>query len=436
MAKSNIKPLLLFALAYFVILASCSGSISQQSSQPSSIDYSLYSPLLVKNQLPAPQSIKSIELYRKGNRKNPPILKLESSDKLILEFDELSSLSGQYSVRFTHHNQDWSYSNIPDAWFIDGINDVVVQNGDANHLSKPNYYHYNLEFPNQQINFLASGNYMLHVFDYASNIKLFSLPFFISEELGTIKNSIETLHAGSGNFATSNQLFSVYEQPKEVMFPQFDLSFSYIQNRLWNNYIIPTEIDASNSDQIRFYTSRNNSFDATFDFIHLDLTDFNIDNRRIIDWQPEFTPPKVILKEDVLNFSSTPSRWFESSMGYPSKSSNARYANVIFRLDAGDLAKPDSEFYVIGDFNQWNVSEANRLILDRDTGLLEASIIIKEGVYRYKYFLKSDYAESDFVPINDAITDVEQDYIGFIYYRDPDYNYQRLLQTTNFSSSN
>ncbi len=435
MIKKTKFSLLYFFALYFLVNA-CSSSVSQQNHTIPSVDFSLYSPLLVKNQLPAPQSIKSIELYRKGNRKNPPIIKLNGGDKLVLEFDELSSLSGQYSLQFTHHNQDWSYSNIPDFWFLDGINDIVIQNGEANQLSKPNYFHYSIEFPNRQVEFLTSGNYMLHVFDYASNIKLFSLPFFVSEGKGSIKSNIETLYAGSGNHGTTDQLFSVYEQPKEVMFPQFDLTFSYVQNRLWNNYIIPTEIDISSSAQIRFYSSRSQSFNANFDYIYLDLTNLNIDSRKIMDWQPEFTPPRIILKEDVLNFSAIPSRGFESSAGYPSGGSSARYAMVYFSLDAGDLANNNLELYLVGDFNQWNVSENNKLHYNKETGLFEVSLIVKEGKYRYKYFLKSSYTDSDFVPLNDAITGIRQEYTGFIYYRDPDYNYQRLLQVTNFDSQN
>jgi len=424
-------------LVYFaILLVSCSSShfVNQQSNNYVTPNYSLYSPLLVNTQLPAPQSIKSIELYRKGNSENPPIIKLGSSERLVLEFDELTSLGGQYSIRFTHHNQDWSPSNIPEIWYLEGINDLVVQNGDANELSKPNYFRYKTEFPNRQLKFLASGNYLLHVYDFSSNVELFSLPFFVSEEVGTITTSTERVYNNSGNHSTIDQLFSMYDYPKEVMFPQFDMSFSYVQNRFWGNAIEPSQKDIATPGKIRFYTSRNNSFSPVFDFIPLDLSDLNIDNRRIIDWQPEFIPPRIILREDVLNFSASPTPQYTSNFGRPSRSSSSRYASVKFSLEPGDVADANTELYVSGDFNQWRIDKQNLLQQNPETGLWETNVLIKQGKYRYKYFLKNDYTEADFIPLNDAITTVAQEYIGFVYYLDPDYNYQRLLITTTFGS--
>ncbi len=398
-------------------------------------NYSLYSPLLVKTQLPATQSIKSIQLYRKGNKHNPPIIKLGSTEQVILEFDELTSLSGQYTIRFTHHNQDWSPSNIPEVWFLDGINDLLVQNGEANRLSKPNFYHYKTEFPNEQIKFLASGNYLLHVYDYASNTELFSLPFFVTEDVGSIKSNSETVYNSGRNNITINQLYSEYQYPEDINIPQFDLSFSFVQNRFWGSFIIPSEKDVSNTGKIRFYTSRNSSFSAEFDFIPLDLSELNVDSRRIIDWQPEYIPPRIILKEDVVNFSAMPTPSYSSNFGIPSSSSHARYAEVKFSVELGPINDNNPEVYVSGDFNQWRIDSQYKLTRNLETGLWETNVIMKQGKYRYKYFLKNEYSDSDFIPLNDAITSVKQEYFGFVYYRDPEYNYQRLLITTIFDSS-
>ncbi len=426
---------IVFALC--VLLLSCSGLQRTNHSNPSfvALDYSLYSPLLVKDQLPAPQSIKSVQLYRKGNKQNPPIIKLGTSARIVLEFDELSSLSGQYTIRFTHHNQDWSSSNIPDVWFLDGINDLLVQNGDVNRLSQPNFYRYKTEFPNQQIKFKASGNYLLHVYDFSSNTELFSLPFFVTEDMGAITSNSETVYNSGSRYSTINQLFSEYQYPEDITMPQFDLTFSYVQNRFWGNYISPSEKDVSNPGKIRFYTARGNSFSAEFDFIPLDLSELNINNRRIVDWQPEFTPPRIILKEDVINFSASPTPTYSSSFGNPSSTNFDRYANVRFSLELGAINNSNPEIYVSGDFNQWRTDSQYKLFKNNESGLWETNVIMKQGKYRYKYFLKSEYSDSDFVPLNDAITNVKQEYFGFVYYRDPEYNYQRLLITTNFDSN-
>lgn len=430
----------MFRVLLFVVLSvclSCSGTSNLQSSYPSSTNQSSRGLLLVKNQLPAPNSFQSIQLYKKGNSNNPPIINLNTSNKLVLEFDELTSISGQFRITFEHFDQNWNSSNIPEAWFIDGFNEINVIGGEKNSLSKPNYFHYKTEFPNRDIEFLASGNYMLHVFDYSSNKKLFSLPFFIAEQSGELISRTETVFNAGQNLSSINQLFSTYQYPSEIEFPQFDLSFEFVQNRFWGNSKSTQSFDITTPGKIRFYTPRSNSFPANFDFISLDLTDLNINLDKIKDWQPEYIPPRIILKQDILNFSSTPTNLYRSNFGSPISNRDARYAEVNFRFVSGTLNTQNTSFYVAGDFNNWRVTENSKLEYDEQNNEWTERLLMKEGTYRYKYFRKTTSSEHiETLPINDTVTHINQEYISFVYYRDPSKNYQRLLSVNVFRSQN
>lgn len=428
------KFLLLFISAIFF---SCSGSSDIASPYNNSASDDDFGLLLVKNQLPAPSSFQSIQLYKKGNPRNPPILSLNKNEKLVLEFDELTSIGGQFRIKFEHFDQNWNSSNIPEAWYLEGFNEIIVSGGETNALSKPNYFHYKAEFPNRQLKFLSSGNYMLHVYDYSSNTKLYSIPFFITEQAGKIDSRVETLFNSGSDFSAMDQLFSIYEYPKEVEFPQFDLSFEFVQNRFWGNSKSTQTFDITDPGKIRFYTKRNNSFSSSFDFIPLDLTDLNINLDKIEDWQPEYIPPRIILKRDVLNFSSSPASSYRSNFGLPESERESRYASVKFRFVAGSLNISDTELYVSGDFNSWRTSEDSKLAYNRETNFWTTELLVKEGNYRYKYFQKrTSSIESEAIPINDTITNRAQEYISFVYYKDPVKNYHRLLATEIFRSRN
>ncbi|HCI72873.1 MAG TPA: hypothetical protein DHV30_20670, partial [Balneola sp.] len=183
-----------YCLLFFVILSfSCSNTSELKTRNIVSnqdLDRGL---LLVPNQLTAPNSFKSIQLYRKGNINNPPIITLNKNEKLVLEFDELTSISGQFRITFQHFDQNWMPSNIPEAWYIDGFNELILTGGDTNSLSKPNYFHYKAEFPDNTLKFITSGNYLLNVYDYTSNTKLFSVPFYVTEQIGNLTSRVETL---------------------------------------------------------------------------------------------------------------------------------------------------------------------------------------------------------------------------------------------------
>ena len=188
---------------------------------------------------------------------------------------------------------------------------------------------------------------------------------------------------------------------------------------------------------MRFYTTRKRSFSSSFDFIPLDLTDLNINLAKIEDWQPEFIPPRIILKRDVLNFSASPATRYNSGFGNPETGRNARYAEVNFRFVSGTLNTENSSIYVAGDFNSWRITENSKLSYNRSADLWTTKLLMKEGVYRYKYFQKVTSSESsEVLPINDTITNQNQEYISFVYYRDPIRSYQRLLSTGLFRSNN
>lgn len=419
---------LLVVFVSCLILNSCSSSLSQIQNQSVKNQPEEPSLMLVKNQLPVPQSFKSVQLYRKSNTQNPPIIRLGKNEKLILEFDELTSISGQFRLQFEHFDQNWNPSNIPEAWFIDGFNDQIITGGINNALSKPNYFHYKAEFPSGLTEFITSGNYLVHVYDYTSNTKLFSLPFFVTEQAGVIVSRTETVFNSGSSGEAIDQLFSIYEYPDNVEFPQFDLSFEFVQNRFWGRSITTKSFDTTEKNKIRFYTPRNNSFSSSFDFTPLDLTYLGINVDRIKDWQPEKTPPKVILKRDILNFSATPSSTYRSNTGSPLNSRDAQYAEVIFNLVSGTLNTEGSKLYVAGDFNNWTLSKHSKMDFNTELGLWQTSLLVKQGDYRYKYFQKfGEYDNATALPLNDSISRIKQEYITLVYYKDPTRNYQRLL---------
>lgn len=418
----------------FLSFSSCSGEIGDSISSKSTPSAS-NGLLLVPGQLQAPQSIKSIQLYKKERDINAlPVFELDSKDILVLEFDELTTQSGQFLIRFTHHNQNWEKSGMPDPWIIDGINEMDLVGGVRNQLSDPQYFHYKLEFPNNRFSFLISGNYLLHVYDYQSGTELFSLPFFVSENIGNIEAYSETVFNAGENGEALDQLFGKYSYPEFVEFPQFDLSYTFTQNRFLGKSKYPKEISFYTEGFTEFRLSRNNSFQANFDFTALDLSTFSTQNYRIFDFQPGYTPPRITLRDDYLNFLATPKTTFETEYGLPNSNRSARYGEVTFSLNTGgqlDLNSPS--IFLVGDFNQWSISDRYKLRYNANKGVYETRALIKQGTYSYKYILQEN-GIVDPLTLSDSITKQSQEYTGFVYYKDPQYQYSRLLKLRSFFS--
>lgn len=388
--------------------------------------------LLVPGQIPAPQSIKSIQLYNRSNVNRLPIISLNSNEKLTLEFDELTSLSGQFRIRFTHHDQNWAQSQMPDAWLFDGFNELTLHGGEKNQFSEPGYYHYEMTLPNDGLRFLVSGNYMVHVLDFQSGTELFSLPFYVTENEGELTSTAEIVYNAGKDGSAIDQLFGEYNYPEFIEFPQFELNYVFVQNRFWGKFRKADQVSNVKTGLTEFHLSRDHSFPANFDFTSLDLSSFTTQNSKIISYDPGEIPPEVVLKDDFLNFLSTPDATnFE--YGIPNKGRSAKYGEVFFRFNDQGTLPSGSEIYLIGDFNQWSISDRSMLSYNNTLGVYQTSVVLKEGVYSYKY-VTLEYDEINALKLSDSLTKQAQEYTTFIYYKDPQYQYDRLLKTSVINS--
>lgn len=422
------KKLGLFDLLVLMILTGCASTgtntLDNRNTGHNALPENTFT---ISQQKPAPQQIQSIQLYRKGDIRSAPIIELNSTDRVILEFDHLGTASKQFRLVVSHRNKDWSESSLPPNFYLDGFNETYFSGGLSSFNQRPSYRHYSYEFPNSQLSFKASGNYLLSVYDYNSNELLFSLPFFITENKGRLDTRIESLFAQRDDLRAEDQLFSRYRYPDFVEFPQFDLFFSYAQNQFWGRTRTVEQFDTSSPEEVHFHLSRQQAFLSNYEFNTLDIRGLEIDGQHILDVLENTTPPRVILRRDVQAFSLAPRFFTDSRFGIPTDERDAAYANVQFQLETANELAPDTKVYLVGDFNNWTISELNRMQFDRQTALWEGTAFIKEGIYAYKYVILKN-GEVDDLALDQGFRFATQSYTTFVYYRDPTRNFDRLLK--------
>jgi len=421
---------LFFTTGCFSEFISGDNNNTEQYSSPAKAEYSSFT---IPQQLPPPEYIKSILFYREANVGGAPIIRLHSNQKLTLEFDAIVNRSEQYRIEFTHHNKNWERSNLMPNNFIEGFEQTFITGGQRSRPRDPLYFHFTYTFPNQQVQFRESGNYQIHVFDNATGEKLFNLPFFVHENEGKISSIIERLFNSGQNGRPLDQPFSTFEYPDFVEFPQFDLSFAFAQNQLWGTAKITETFDTSVPGEVRFHLPRNKAYPADFEFNILDLSELKMDGIQILDFQPRFDPPRIILNQDVQNFASEPSPVSATRFGIPDNRTRSRYAEVFFSFEPREPIDPDTEIYLVGDFNQWQIQGSAKLTYDVETGYWKTNTLIKQGKYSYKYLLVDESGPRPLF-LDDGFIRNKQEYTAFVYFNDPNYRFDRLLQVDVFYS--
>lgn len=388
----------------------------------------------VPGQIVLDEDVKSIQLFRTGNERSAPILRLGSGERLTLRFDMVGFESRGFYLTFTHHDPDWNMSAIHPEFYMDGNARTYFGGGTVSRSQRPSFRFFEYTFPNRDVVFKTSGNYMVRVHDEDIGNMLFSIPFFIHENEGDIISSTQVIYAPRQDLRVMHIPRSRYHYPDEIDMPGFDLQYRFIQNRFWGRSVMADVYDVSTEGEVWYEVSRNRGFIGDYEFLLLEMDDLTQMGNRIVGYEPETIPPTVILQDDVAGLSPFIDLLSYNRFGVPKSGTEALYGNVRFILDAEREIAANSNLYLIGDFNNWMVQPEHRLRYDVELERWIGTALIKEGVYSYKYIVLENDEIKD-LALDDTFTRNEQEYTTFIYYRDPQQFYYRILQSNTFYSN-
>lgn len=423
---------LLTPLLFLMLIMSGSGCSSLQSSENSSDRITGPKNLFnIPAQIVTDSSIHSIQFHRAGNPYSAPILNLDSNDQLLLRFEHLSIESKQFQVSLSHHNPDWNRSGLPPEQFMNGFFNLTFGSGEVSSNTRPNYRQYSFTFPSEQFQITKSGNYLLKVEDADTGFIVMNLPFFVTENAGSITSSVEEL--SRQNLRRVERPVSQFSLPDFVDQPQFDLEFYFAQNEFWGRAKQADELDFSAPDHVQFELSTNDAFISDYEFRALSLNDLSQRDNNVVEAFPSEIPPRLILRDDAAGFGASGSINLAQMgpYGNPDMSLRAGYADVVFRFDTDEALDSTQSIHLLGDFNNWSLNSSNKLQFDDQVGRWTTNQIIKKGSYKYKYVLV-DGNEIDDLYFDQNFVDNRQQYHAFVYMRDSKNFYYRLLQVQSF----
>ena len=424
----------LFITAFLILLTfGCSTvrETAEKASGQSEYENSYHVP----QQFIADSSIHALQLHPVGQPNRAPIIELNSNQKLILRFEQLSVESNQFRLRVEHFKPDWESSGLSTGFFIDGFHEVTVNSGRVSTNNRTTYRQYSYEFPNPQFDITKSGNYLLHLESTDTGDPFLSIPFFVTENAGSVTSSIEVLSSADPGIQSIHRPVGRYVLPEFVEQPLFDLSFYFTQNQFWGNQKEATELDFSSPDHVQIELDRNRSFVGNIEYRRLELSDLSLGNPQVEEFFPAEKPPRVILRDDAEGLNNNPfqRRVSFGQFGRPDMDLNAGYADVVFPFDLE--TKPDSSaaIHLLGDFNYWTPRPENRLRYDSSADRWKTEAVVKEGIYRYKYVVVQNGRVNDLF-FDDFFAGTSQQYHTFVYMYDSNRFYHRLLQVQSFFS--
>ena len=117
-------------------------------------------------------NIKTVQLFPYGNQLGYPIISLNSSDRLELHFDDISTTVRNYSYTFQLCNADWTPAILSTFDYIKGFSQVRINTYRVSSIAYTRYIHYQASLPDRNCVPTKSGNYILKVFRDGDTSKL------------------------------------------------------------------------------------------------------------------------------------------------------------------------------------------------------------------------------------------------------------------------
>jgi hypothetical protein len=266
-----------------------------------------------------------------------------------------------------------------------------------------------------------SGNYLLSVLNFNDDV-IFTRRFVLYEPLATVGVTVER----SRNSKTQNTQQTVeffINHPKiKINNPAQEIHVVVLKNNNWNEKITNLQPTFFKPNQLSYtYTNRTNFWGGNeylnFDNKYLRNNSFNI---------------VKIIKKDVFHhylypFEFTPFRRYSYNPdingqfvirtleGSDSKT-EADYTMIHFSMPV-DERFTEKEVYVYGAFNDFKITEENKMYFDSEENTYRGNILLKQGFYNYTFATKEADGSINTNYINGSFYETENEYTIIVYYR-------------------
>ena len=386
--------------------------------------------------------IKTVTLYRPGLPTSNTILSLNTQDRLLLGFDDLSGEIKDYNYTVIHCNSIWEPTDMMETEYLSGFYDNYISNYDFSFNTLEKYVHYEFTFPNEDVNITKSGNYLLYVFEDNDQEKpILSKRFMVTENgISIIPNLKRASKIDDRDYRQEIDFNLVYGAVP-IMNPYSNVKVFIQQNGGMDNIISGLKPVFVKDRELVYDFDEDNVFDGNNEFRFFDFKSFNYRSMNVQKYAKNDTTDLIYLKMDVKrrfkNYYSTNElngKYVVDRENANDPDLDADYGFVHFQLKYHEPIQ-GGDLYIFGAFSDWKFKDEFKLTFNQEKGIYETDVYLKQGYYNYQYVLLKDNSTIGEVSfIEGTHFETENDYTIYVYYVDPTERYERLIGVKEFNS--
>ena len=391
------------------------------------------------------KGIETALIYKAGWEMSFPIIDMNNNEeKIILSFDELGSDINDYSWQIIHCNMDWTQSELEPIDYISGFSDGNINDYSTSVNTTIDYINYQVSFPNDELSFLKSGNYIIKIFEQgeAEQIVL-SRRFYVIDKKTYLSGDI--FRQSVSSIYNNQRVNFTINFDDEIIDPYSNLVSFVVKNSestISTRNISPSMVGGN---QLSYKNINELAFPGGNEFRHFDIKSikFLSDMLERIDYTDNiykvYLRPGTILKDVPYSFKNDINgKRLIKLENNDNSNTEADYCKVIFRLNA-PLNLQNGNYYVFGELSNWHTSDKYKMAFDASCQCYTLSLFLKQGYYNYQYIFKSDGLSVDetaqWFSVEGNYYQTENDYYILTYYKNPSEYSEELVGFTKINSA-
>ena len=365
------------------------------------------------------QNIKSIQLRPLQENNFSAIVPLGTP--LEISFDDLDADSKDYQYKIEHMTHDWKSSRLSSSQFIDGFDQNTIINVSNSFNTLQNYTHYSVRIPNINTVITKSGNYLLSILNTDDDV-IFTRRFVLYEPSTTLGVTVERSR-NSKTLNTQQTIEFIINHPKiKINNPAQEVHVVILKNNNWEEKITNLQPTFFRPNQLSYtYTNKTNFWGGN-EYL-------NFDNKLIRNNSLNVVK---IIKKDIFHhylypFEFNPFRKYSynpdingqfviRTLEAKDSKTEADYAMIHFTLSVEE-AFSEREVYVYGAFNDFKITDENKMYFDPEERAYKANILLKQGFYNYTFATKETNGNINTNDVNGSFYETENEYTVIVYYK-------------------
>lgn len=377
---------------------------------------------------------KTIRTDVEGRDLFPPIIELNSNEHITISFDEMTEEASYLQYSLVHCNADWRPSALSELEYLDGFNTNPIETFDYSIATFAHYVHYSLTLPNEDVQFKASGNYVLLVYpENEPEQILLQVCFSVYENDILVAPSVTSRTDIDYNREHQQVSVSLNANNYRIQNPYNELKVSVTPNGRRDQEVIVNRPLRVQGNQVIFDHDRNLIFEAGNEFRRFEMVATRyagLGVEKIYHFDPYYhvvlatSEPRA--ETSYLYDKTQNGRFVIRQSGANDSDTEADYFVVHFTLDSDPIS--GGKIYIDGEMTNHLYTPYNEMVYNPQTGQYEKTLLLKQGSYNYQYLFLPDGASSaTAAPIEGNYYQTVNEYLVKVYHRAPGERYDKLI---------